>query len=144
MERGHCARRLVRVLTLRLVSVAKRFVVSVDGNEPFVRWQLEKGLDWTISSVAGESYRVEVRRVAVSDLLYSCCLPVTLTFFPWQVDLSDALESWARKHLHVKHAWRDASFTLKYYSDALFDFPHWFGFSKRKFSVTAATSSWYK
>lgn len=31
--------------------------------------------------------------------------------------------------------WRDASFTLKYYSDALFDFPHWFGFSKRAFKV---------
>lgn len=31
--------------------------------------------------------------------------------------------------------WRDACFTLKYYSDALFDFPHWFGFSKRAFKV---------
>lgn len=58
-----------------------------------------------------------------------------------QVDLTEPLESWAEKNIHVlsdkpiKTVWTDASFTLKYYSDALFDFPHWFGFSKRKFKV---------
>lgn len=36
-------------------------MVSVDGSDPFIKWQLEKGLDRTISSVAGESYRVDVR-----------------------------------------------------------------------------------
>lgn len=51
------------------------------------------------------------------------------------------MESWAAKNLisddlmKVKPVWRDASFTLKYYSDALFDFPHWLGFSKRTFKV---------
>ncbi|XP_039632630.1 mesenteric estrogen-dependent adipogenesis protein-like isoform X2 [Perca fluviatilis] len=88
-----------------------------DSNNPFIKWQMERGLDWTISSVAGESYRVDI-------------------------DLTELLESWAAKNIHiitdklkVKPVWRDASFTLKYYSDALFDFPHWFGFSKRKFNL---------
>ncbi|XP_028451357.1 mesenteric estrogen-dependent adipogenesis protein isoform X2 [Perca flavescens] len=88
-----------------------------DGNNPFIKWQMERGLDWTISSVAGESYRVDI-------------------------DLTELLESWAAKNIHiitdklkVKPVWRDASFTLKYYSDALFDFPHWFGFSKRTFNL---------
>lgn len=36
------------------------YVVSFDGSDPFIKWQLERGLDWTISSVAGESYRVDV------------------------------------------------------------------------------------
>ncbi|KAM9846352.1 mesenteric estrogen-dependent adipogenesis protein [Aulostomus maculatus] len=96
----------------------KHYVVSLQGSDPFIKWQLEKGLDWTISSVAGESYRVEI-------------------------DLSEALESWGAKHIRIeteeamgdRPVWRDASFTLKYYSDALFDFPHWFGFSKRKFNL---------
>ncbi|XP_067464376.1 mesenteric estrogen-dependent adipogenesis protein-like [Thunnus thynnus] len=96
----------------------KQYVVSIDGNDPFIKWQMEKGLDWTISSVAGESYRVDI-------------------------DLTEALESWAAKNIHiatddlikVEPVWRDASFTLKYYSDALFDFPHWFGLSKRKFQL---------
>lgn len=37
-------------------------MVSIDGGDPLIRWQLERGLDWTISSVAGESYRVDVSR----------------------------------------------------------------------------------
>uniref|UniRef100_A0A3B4G9F5 Mesenteric estrogen dependent adipogenesis n=1 Tax=Pundamilia nyererei TaxID=303518 RepID=A0A3B4G9F5_9CICH len=76
--------------------------------------QYKEGMDGTISSVAGESYRVDI-------------------------DLTEEMESWAAKNLisddlmKVKPVWRDASFTLKYYSDALFDFPHWLGFSKRIF-----------
>ncbi|XP_022594526.1 mesenteric estrogen-dependent adipogenesis protein [Seriola dumerili] len=103
----------------REVRVLKQYVVSIDGNDPLIKWQMEKGLDWTISSVAGESYRVDI-------------------------DLTQALDSWAAKNIHiktdklikVKPVWRDASFTLKYYSDALFDFPHWFGFSKRNFKLS--------
>ncbi|XP_071362550.1 mesenteric estrogen-dependent adipogenesis protein [Trachinotus anak] len=98
--------------------VLKQYVVSIDGNDPLIKWQMERGLDWTISSVAGESYRVDI-------------------------DLTEALDSWAAKNIHIKTdklmkvqpVWRDASFTLKYYSDALFDFPHWFGFSKRNFKL---------
>ncbi|XP_033506611.1 mesenteric estrogen-dependent adipogenesis protein [Epinephelus lanceolatus] len=98
--------------------VLKQFVVSFDGRDPFIKWQMERGLDWTISSVAGESYRVDI-------------------------DLTEVLESWAAKNIiiitdeqkKVQPVWRDTTFTLKYYSDALFDFPHWFGFSKRTFNL---------
>ncbi|XP_041863582.1 mesenteric estrogen-dependent adipogenesis protein-like [Melanotaenia boesemani] len=99
------------------VRVLKQYLVSFDGSTPFIKWQMEKGLDWTISSVAGESYRVNV-------------------------DLHEALESWIPEDLitdnltKVKPVWKDTSFTLNYYSDALFDFPHWFGFSKRTFKLT--------
>lgn len=63
-----------------------------------------------------------------------------------QIDLTELLESWAAENMHsitdplvkVKPVWRDASFTLKYYSDALFDFPHWFGFSKRQFKASVS------
>ncbi|XP_030010942.1 mesenteric estrogen-dependent adipogenesis protein [Sphaeramia orbicularis] len=101
------------------IRVLKHFVVSIDGKDPFIQWQMERGLDWTIASVAGESYRVDV-------------------------DLTEALEDWAEKNIQmtnrnrltgIKPVWRDASFTLKYYSDAMFDFPHWFGFSRRTFKL---------
>ncbi|XP_022052749.1 mesenteric estrogen-dependent adipogenesis protein [Acanthochromis polyacanthus] len=98
------------------VRVLKQYVVSFDGSHPLIKWHMEKGLDWTISSVAGESYRVDI-------------------------DLTEELESWAVKNfttnnpIKVKPMWKDAGFTLKYYSDALFDFPHWLGFSKRTFKL---------
>ena len=44
------------------VSVLQQYVVSIDGSDPLIKWQLERGLDWTISSVTGESYRVDVSR----------------------------------------------------------------------------------
>lgn len=99
-------------------SELKRFVVSIDGKDPFIRWQMERGLDWATASVAGESYRVDI-------------------------DLTEALESWATKTLNMTNnrqrssrpVWENAFFTLKYYSDAMFDFPYWFGFSKRKFKL---------
>ncbi|XP_070699693.1 mesenteric estrogen-dependent adipogenesis protein [Pempheris klunzingeri] len=105
-------------------SVLQQYVVSIDSSDPFIKWQMEKGLDWTISSVAGESYRVDI-------------------------DLTELLESWVANNSHiladrqiqVKPVWRDASFTLKYYSDALFDFPHWFGFSKRTFKLRLTRGS---
>lgn len=40
------------------------YVVSIDGNDPFIGWQIERGLDRTISSVVGESYRVNVSRTS--------------------------------------------------------------------------------
>ncbi|XP_062414008.1 uncharacterized protein LOC119215185 isoform X4 [Pungitius pungitius] len=46
--------------------VLKQFVVCIDGNNPFIKWQMERGLDWTISSVAGESYSVDVRRTRLT------------------------------------------------------------------------------
>ncbi|XP_032433085.1 mesenteric estrogen-dependent adipogenesis protein [Xiphophorus hellerii] len=94
----------------------QEYVLSVNGGNPMMKWQMEKGLDWTISSVGGESYRVEI-------------------------DLSEILQSLAAEGLIAENlmkynpTWKDASFTLKYYSDALFDFPHWLGRSKRSFQL---------
>ncbi|KAK7925390.1 hypothetical protein WMY93_007700 [Mugilogobius chulae] len=97
----------------------KHFVVSIDGNDPYIKWQMEKGLDWATASVAGESYRVNI-------------------------DLTEALETWSSNSSNLRDnnetvsktlVWKDAFFTLKYYSDAMFDFPYWFGFSKRKFKL---------
>ncbi|RVE63955.1 hypothetical protein OJAV_G00141600 [Oryzias javanicus] len=97
------------------LKVGTQHVVSIDSRDPFLRWQMERGLDWTISSVAGESYCVDI-------------------------DIVEALETWRTEQppddaMRTKPVWRDASFTLKYESDALFDFPHWFGFSKRTFKL---------
>ena len=64
------------------------------------------------------------------------------SFLLIQIDLTEALESFAPQDIttddpeEVKPVWRDASFSLKYYSDALFDFPKWFGFSKRTFKAS--------
>ncbi|KAK2870964.1 hypothetical protein QQF64_002071 [Cirrhinus molitorella] len=94
------------------------YVVAINGNHPMIRWEMERGLDMTISSVAGESYTVDV-------------------------DVSDALQGWVGESYQIlvdagkiKPIWRDTHFTIKYRSDALFDFPYWFGFSKRQFKVT--------
>nr|XP_057943209.1 mesenteric estrogen-dependent adipogenesis protein-like [Doryrhamphus excisus] len=107
------------LVTTRLpnsTDIKKHYVVSMDGSNPLVRWQLERCLDWAISSVAGESYQVEI-------------------------DLKDTLNKWAARNLPkdnktgIRPQWADASFTLKYHSDALFDFPYWFGLSKRRFKL---------
>ncbi|XP_063059686.1 mesenteric estrogen-dependent adipogenesis protein-like [Engraulis encrasicolus] len=92
------------------------FIVVLNGSHPAVRWQMEQGLDRTISSVAGESYSVEI-------------------------DLSQALHSWVERRKNVLpsvlkgKSWGICSFTLKYHSDALFDFSFWFGRSKRHFKI---------
>ncbi|KAM6984645.1 mesenteric estrogen-dependent adipogenesis protein [Aplochiton taeniatus] len=98
--------------------VVKRFIVSIDGSDPYIRWKMERGLDWTISSVAGESYRVDID---FEDALRTCA--------------GDSFRIIADGKM-IRPAWTDTSFTLKYYSDALFDFPHWFGFSKRQFRIS--------
>lgn len=46
-------------------AVLQEYILSIDGGNPMIKWQLEKGLDWTLSSVAGESYRVEVSTALV-------------------------------------------------------------------------------
>lgn len=35
-------------------------MVAINGSHPMIRWEMERGLDRTISSVAGESYAVDV------------------------------------------------------------------------------------
>lgn len=100
------------------VNVLQRFVVVIDGRNPFFKWELERGLDWTIASVVGESYRVNID---LSEVLSAC--------------VGDGFRILANGQ-KIEPVWKDASFTLKYYSDALFDFPHWLGFSKRQFKIT--------
>lgn len=77
------------------------------------------------------------------------CWKMFFFFHLHQIDLTEALQSWATTNSHVctdklikaEPVWRDAAFTLKYHSDALFDFPYWFGFSKRSFKVIPGWSS---
>lgn len=54
----------------------QQYVVCVDGNDPFIKYQMERGLDWTISSVAGESYRVDVRRTPYSFCHFNSVCPL--------------------------------------------------------------------
>ncbi|MGH0186407.1 UNVERIFIED_CONTAM: hypothetical protein FKN15_021431 [Acipenser sinensis] len=64
------------------------------------------------------------------------------------IDVKDALQRWMDQekfaitlgHQRFKPVWRDTWFVLKYHSDALFDFPFWFGFSKRKFTIDGKVS----
>lgn len=115
---------------------------------------MERGLDLTISSVAGESYTVDVSS-SVEETCFQWFMMRLVLFF-WQgkkkywkvnaffvkVDVSAALQGWVGENIQilvdaekVKPTWKDAHFTIKYRSDALFDFPYWFGFSKRQFKV---------
>ncbi|XP_042620503.1 mesenteric estrogen-dependent adipogenesis protein-like [Cyprinus carpio] len=86
------------------------YVVAINGSHPMIRWEMERGLDMTISSVAGESYTVD------GWVGESFQIPVD-----------------GEK---VKPIWKDTHFIIEYCSDALFDFPYWFGFSKRQFKVS--------
>ncbi|RXN13158.1 mesenteric estrogen-dependent adipogenesis [Labeo rohita] len=92
------------------VRALEYYVVAINGNHPMIRWEMEKGLDMTISSVAGESYIVD----------------------GWVGEGFRILVDMEK----VKPIWKNTHFTIKYHSDALFDFPYWFGYSKRQFKVT--------
>ncbi|XP_077402969.1 mesenteric estrogen-dependent adipogenesis protein [Vanacampus margaritifer] len=113
-RRSLVSKNIFMLMTMRTpesTEVAKRYVVCLSGADPMVRWRMGAGLDWAISSVAGESYDVEV-------------------------DLTDTLCTWAARNMAgTRVEWLDASFTLKYHTDALFDLSHWLGFSKRKFKL---------
>lgn len=44
-------------------------MVAINGSHPMIRWEMERGLDMTISSVAGESYTVDVSSVETLFLM---------------------------------------------------------------------------
>ncbi|XP_066556384.1 mesenteric estrogen-dependent adipogenesis protein [Amia ocellicauda] len=98
--------------------VLKHLIVPINGSHPGIQWEIEKGLDWAISSVAGESYHV-------------------------RIDVKEALQNWANETgfemcvdgRRFKPAWTNTCFMLKCHSDALFDFPFWLGFSNHKFKL---------
>lgn len=50
----------VKCLTLILSIALGYYVVAINGSHPMIRWEMKRGLDLTISSVAGESYTVDV------------------------------------------------------------------------------------
>ncbi|XP_016409270.1 uncharacterized protein LOC107741174 isoform X1 [Sinocyclocheilus rhinocerous] len=113
-----CTKTKVEEKRNRDVPVLGYYVVAINGSHPMIRWEMERGLDMTISSVAGESYIVDV-------------------------DVSAALQGWVGESFQilvdvekVKPIWKDTHFTIKYRSDALFDIPYWFGCSKRQFKVS--------
>ncbi|XP_036379744.1 mesenteric estrogen-dependent adipogenesis protein-like [Megalops cyprinoides] len=101
----------------KAAKVLQQYIVVINGSNPVIKWEIERGLDQTISSVAGESYTVDI-------------------------DLSEVLQNWMGDNFHilvdgrkVKPFWKDTSFVLNYHSDSLFDFPYWLGFSKRQFKI---------
>lgn len=140
---------------LLLSIVLGYYVVAINGSHPMIRWEMERGLDMTISSVAGESYTVDVSSVETlffNDVWYSnlvsffwqCkkLIQINIFIYIFKVDVSAALQGWVGESFQilvdvekVKPIWKDTHFTIKYRSDALFDFPYWFGCSKRQFKV---------
>ncbi|KAG7484425.1 hypothetical protein MATL_G00049230 [Megalops atlanticus] len=101
----------------KAAKVLQQYIVVINGSNPVIKWEMERGLDQTISSVAGESYTVDI-------------------------DLSEVLQNWTGENFRilvdgrkVKPLWKDTSFVLNYHSNALFDFPYWLGFSKRHFKI---------
>lgn len=100
-------------ITLIPASVLQQYVVSIDGNHPLIKWQMERGLDWTISSVAGESYRVDVSRALWSFLSLLCSVhsgrvSVIICWLRSGFFFSDWLD-WATGELgsrkHPRHNW---------------------------------------
>ncbi|XP_058645217.1 uncharacterized protein LOC131548149 isoform X2 [Onychostoma macrolepis] len=55
-----CTKTKVEEKRNRDVPVLGYYVVAINGSHPMIRWEMERGLDMTISSVAGESYTVDV------------------------------------------------------------------------------------
>lgn len=84
---------------------------------------------WMWAGLFGFSVFFTVLIVVFNDIIAFCSGQIDLTEL---LQGSEVVTDGPRKATCV---WRDAYFTLKYYSDALFDFPHWFGFSKRAFKV---------
>ncbi|XDV54485.1 hypothetical protein PO909_022768 [Leuciscus waleckii] len=55
-----CTKTTVEEKRNRDVTALRYYVVAINGSHPMIRWEMERGLDRTISSVAGESYTVDV------------------------------------------------------------------------------------
>lgn len=57
-------------------------MVAINGSHPMIRWEMERGLDLTISSVAGESYTVDVSS-SVEETCFQWFMMRLVLFF-WQ------------------------------------------------------------
>lgn len=80
----------------------------------------------------------------VVSFLWQCnkWIQINIFIYFFKVDVSAALQRCVGESFQilvdvekVKPIWKDTHFTIKYRSDALFDFPYWFGCSKRQFKV---------
>ncbi|XP_053564445.1 mesenteric estrogen-dependent adipogenesis protein-like [Bombina bombina] len=98
--------------------VLKQFILIINGNNPMIKWEMERGLNDVFSSVSSENFTVKI------DLKE--------TLQKWTQDQGFAITVGPRT---VTPDWLNTTFNLNYESDASCDFPYWFGFSKRRFSL---------
>ncbi|XP_032651848.1 mesenteric estrogen-dependent adipogenesis protein [Chelonoidis abingdonii] len=88
----------------------KTYALIVNTRHPKIRRQIEHGMNTVISSVFGESYRL-------------------------QFDFQEVVKNFFPPGSHLVTG-EDLSFSYEFKSDALFDFFYWFGISKNTVAVT--------
>ncbi|KAM6179027.1 mesenteric estrogen-dependent adipogenesis protein [Rhynchocyon petersi] len=100
----------INVRTTKDTSKEKTYAFLVNTRHPKIRRQIEHGMDAVISSVIGESYRL-------------------------QFDFQEAVRSFFPAGSKVVDV-ENVSFAYEFKADALFDFFYWFGLSNSRVSVT--------
>lgn len=88
----------------------RTYALLVNTRHPTIRRQMEQGMDMVISSVIGESYRL-------------------------QFDFQDVVKNFFPPGHEVVNA-EDLSFAYEFKADALFDFFYWFGLSNSTVKVS--------
>nr|XP_060626849.1 mesenteric estrogen-dependent adipogenesis protein [Anolis sagrei ordinatus] len=99
----------VNVKTKYSSSKEKTYALLVNVRHPKMRRQIENGMNNIISSVIGESYKL-------------------------QFDFRDVVKKFFPSGAHLVNE-ESLSFSYEFKSDALFDFFYWFGISKKTVSV---------
>ncbi|XP_020644251.3 mesenteric estrogen-dependent adipogenesis protein [Pogona vitticeps] len=99
----------VNVRTKRTSSKEKTYALLVNTRHPKIRRQIENGMNNIISSVIGESYKL-------------------------QFDFQDAVKKFFPSGAYLVNE-ESLSFSYEFKVDALFDFFYWFGISKSTVSV---------
>ncbi|XP_053168275.1 mesenteric estrogen-dependent adipogenesis protein [Hemicordylus capensis] len=99
----------VNVKTKENSSKEKTYALLVNTRHPKMRRQIENGMNNIISSVFGESYKL-------------------------QFDFQDIVKKFFPSGAHLVNG-ENLSFSYEFKSDALFDFFYWFGISKSTISV---------
>ncbi|XP_019574091.1 mesenteric estrogen-dependent adipogenesis protein [Rhinolophus sinicus] len=99
----------VNVLTRKDTSEERTYAFLVNTRHPKIRRQIEQGMDTVISSVIGESYRL-------------------------QFDFQEAVKNFFPPGNEVLNG-ENLSFAYEFKADALFDFFYWFGLSNSSVKV---------
>ncbi|XP_032170765.1 mesenteric estrogen-dependent adipogenesis protein isoform X2 [Mustela erminea] len=99
----------VNVLTKKDTSKERTYAFLVNTRHPKIRRQIEQGMDMVISSVIGESYRL-------------------------QFDFQEAVKNFFPPGNEVVNG-ENLSFVYEFKADALFDFFYWFGLSNSTVKV---------